>query len=49
MLGILKGPAVTRRQMTDISRISSATEHPQARSAHGSGQPPAIITFTFTA
>jgi hypothetical protein len=49
MLGMLRGPAVTRQYATDISRISSTAEYPQARRTHWPSQVPAIIALTFTA
>jgi len=48
MLGILRGPAATRQYATDISRISSAIEYPQARRAYWSSQASVIIALTFT-
>jgi hypothetical protein len=49
MPGMLRGPAVTRQYETDISRISSAIEYPQARRAYWSSQVPVIIALTFMA
>jgi len=49
MLGMFGEPAVTRQYVADVSRISSATEYPRARRAHGFSQVSPIIALTFTA
>jgi len=40
---------MTRQYAVDISRISSAIEHPQARRVHWPSQSSGIIVLTFTA